>query len=84
MPWVVKTLKPELLRAAERESRQVRRAAARETADADAYLQLLEELGSELLEQVGGERRARRADRVGRKRSDLRESPLAELFRATG
>jgi len=58
MSWVVKAWKPELLQAAEREARRVRRAAGREAGDAAAYLRVLEDLGAELREDVRRRRRA--------------------------
>jgi hypothetical protein len=120
MGWVVTGLRTEALEAlvderareqaravvadAERDARRRSRAAARETADAAAYLDVLEALAVDTRRQVAGERRrlreARPASgppptpptppedpareiRVRPGRASLRESPLAELFRAT-
>jgi hypothetical protein len=58
MSWVVKAWKPELLQAAEREARRLRRAAGREADDAAAYLLVLEDLGIALREDVRRQRRA--------------------------
>ena len=93
MAWVVKELKPAARAAADREARRVRRAADREAEDARAYLLVLEDLGAQLRDDV----RTRRRDRPPRPpepdageirvkapgRATLRDSPLAELFRAT-
>ena len=105
MSWVVKAWKPALLQAAEREARRLRRAAGREADDATAYLLVLEDLGTELREDVRRQRRAPegepepeagrepeaapqpneiRATRSRPARASLRDSPLSELFRATG
>jgi hypothetical protein len=119
MSWVVKAWKPELLQAAEREARRLRRAAGREADDAAAYLLVLEDLGTQLREDVRRRRRAQeprplpipekrpaaatppppapepapepqarpaeiRATPSRPPRASLRDSPLSELFRATG
>jgi hypothetical protein len=71
MGWVVTSWRSEALERA-----------AREVADADAYLQALEQLGVETRERVREQRHTRRPPPpAGVAR--LRESPLAELFRAT-
>ena len=88
-----------IVAAAERDARRTTRAAARETADAIAYLEVLERLGQETLEAIRAQRRPAAADKAvsvpepppdeirvkpGRRaRASLRESPLTELFRAT-
>lgn len=83
MAWVVKTWRTEPLADAERAARHVRRVAAREVADADAHLGVLEDLGRELLAGVAQQRRpVERPDRAF-KRTTLRDSPLAGLFQAT-
>ena len=122
MGWVVKAWRAEglatlasqharqaaqgMLEAAERDARRMRRTAQRECSRTQGDLQRLEDMGSELLQDV----RDRRATGTGRgsggplvdgpptpelrmrdlrpgryrgRRSRLRESPLAELFRAT-
>ena len=102
MPWVVKSFKPEVVQAAEREARRVRREAAREAANAAAYLLVLEELGSDLREGLRRQRRAAPGHpeplpvpakrpapaaceiKATRGRATLRDSPLTDLFRATG
>ena len=124
MSWVVKAWKPELLQAAEREARRLRRAAGREAEDANAYLLVLEDLGTKLREDLRRQRRVReprplpipekrpaavsppeqrapqpesprqaktaaepaeiRATQARPARASLRDSPLSELFRATG
>jgi hypothetical protein len=73
MGWVVTSWRSEALERA-----------AREVADADAYLRALEDLGIETRERVRAQRLTVRpgpAPPAGVAR--LRESPLAELFRAT-
>jgi hypothetical protein len=109
-----------IVAAAERDARRFRRVAERETADALAYLEVLERLGRETLETVRAQRRqpvpearaahhralvpepphappvpapeeirvvdtrpARPAPPARPARASLRDSPLAELFRAT-
>jgi cell division septum initiation protein DivIVA len=68
MAWVVKAFKPEVLaaaeresrgvlREAERESRRVLRKAEREARDVSAHLLVLEDLGAELREHVRCRRR---------------------------
>ncbi|HYM57936.1 MAG TPA: hypothetical protein VES79_08230 [Solirubrobacteraceae bacterium] len=102
MGWIVTSWKTERLalllvaeavetaaqvrRVAERDAQRLHRAAAREAADAAAYLVALEELGVQTREAVRRRRQAESqpsdaAARVGR--ATLHESPLAELFRAT-
>ncbi len=84
MAWVVKTWRADPLADARREARRVRRVAAREVADADAHLDVLEGLGRELLAAVREHRRpAARPDRAF-KRTTLAEGPLAGLFQSTG
>jgi hypothetical protein len=88
----------EIVAAAERDARRATRAAARETADALAYLEVLERLGEETLEAVRAQRRPPDEQPVAppepppgrirvkhgrRPRASMRESPLTELFRAT-
>lgn len=86
MPWKVTSWRPDAVQAAEREARRLIRSAQREVADADAYLAELERFG----EQTRADIRARRrggADEIAVRRTErasLRNSPLAELFRATG
>ena len=104
MAWVVKTWRPEVIAAAEREARRLRRGAAREAEDAAAYLVVLEDLAAELREGLRAQRRDRpprplpipekrpapvTPEPAGeitarRGRAKLRDSPLGELFRATG
>ena len=89
MAWVVKAWKPEALAAAERQARRVRRATRRETADAGAYLRVLEELGGELRDDVRAHRRKAPPEPApgeitARKgRATLHDSPLGELFKST-
>jgi hypothetical protein len=110
MPWVVTSWRTDRLEAllgdragdivaaAERDARRVTRVAARERADAAAYLDALERLGEETLAAVRAQRRPRPAApaqeeirvldarpprRARAGRASLRESPLVELFRAT-
>ena len=93
-----------MLEAAERDARRIRREARGERSRTQGDLQRLEDMGSELLQDVRERRALARGDgepwaggppapelrvrdlrpthaRAGRMR--LRESPLAELFRAT-
>ncbi len=115
MGWVVKSVKPDAIEAlssdlaraaaaeivadAERDARRARRCAARETADALAYLEALETFGVLTRRLVRGRRQELRAGhaaappeaapaprRITRRpgRATLRESPLRDLFRATG
>jgi hypothetical protein len=74
MGWVVTSWRTDALERA-----------AREVADADAYLHALEELGLETRERVREQRHVMLpvgpAPPAGVAR--LRQSPLAELFRAT-
>jgi hypothetical protein len=83
--------------AAEREARRIERGARREAADADAYLAELERFGHDTVDQVAAHRRGLRSERpallpdepagpisVRKGRARLRDSPLGELFRATG
>jgi hypothetical protein len=99
MAWVVKAWKPDVLAAAERDARRARREARRETADAAAYLLVLEDLAAQLREDARGRRRElapaplpiprrRAAHAPGeitarRGRATLRDSPLGELFKST-
>ena len=57
MAWTVKAWKPEVLAAAERDARRVRREARREATDATAYLLVLEDLAAQLREDARGRRR---------------------------
>jgi hypothetical protein len=103
MAWVVTSWRHEALQAAERRARQLERRAAREIADADAYLTALERFGVDTRREVRRWRVALRTDGSGASvevretaparparparrtdRARLRDSPLAELFRATG
>lgn len=84
MAWVVKSWREDPVAEAEREARRVRRVAAREVADADAHLGVLEDLGGELLAGVREHRRPPERPEPAFRRSSLRESPLAELFQPTG
>jgi hypothetical protein len=91
MPWKVTSWRGD----AEREARRATRAAAREVADAGAYLDALERFGLDTRGEVRRQRVALRTDAAGapvavregaaRKpgRARLRDSPLRELFRAT-
>jgi hypothetical protein len=88
MPWKVTSWRPDAIQAAEREARRLLRGAQREVADADAYLAELERFGEETRATVRARRRetgeheeisVRRTERAS-----MRDSPLAELFRATG
>ena len=81
MAWIVTSWRNEALTVA-----------AREVADADAYLAALERFGVDTRGEVRRQRLELRADgpgattvRAARKpaRARLRESPLSELFRAT-
>jgi hypothetical protein len=93
MGWIVTSWRSDALAAAEREARRVSRGAAREVADARAYLDALERFGADTRAEVRRQRVALRTDGAGaatpvasrRKtaRASLRESPLTELFRAT-
>jgi hypothetical protein len=90
----------EIVLGAERKARRLERDARREAADADAYLAALERFGRETREQVAAHRRAIRPERperpellpdepdgpisVRRGRASLHDSPLNELFKATG
>jgi hypothetical protein len=77
MGWVVKSWRVDA-------HELVREKAARELADACAYLDALEQVGVETRRQVREQRRElRAADPPRRRRAVLRESPLTELFRAT-
>jgi len=98
MGWVVKTWRVEdALRAAERETRRLGRIAARETADAAAHLDALEQVGEETLRMVRARRAGARPEarlvvapepltvraRRNPRRASLRESPLNDLLKAT-
>jgi len=120
MGWVVKAWRAEglatlaaeharqaargMLEAAERDARRIRRTARRECSRTQGELQRLEDMGSELLQEVREQRtrggraggpwpdgppgpalrvRDLRRNRARGGRARLRESPLAELFRAT-
>ena len=68
-----------IVAAAERDARRTTRAAARETADAIAYLDVLERLGRETLDAV----RAQRADRDGPPAPPVSPEPPSEEIRVT-
>jgi hypothetical protein len=73
MGWVVTSWRNEALERA-----------AREVADAEAYLRALEELGVQTRERVRVQRHTLRTPPPAPAGvSRLRQSPLAELFRAT-
>jgi hypothetical protein len=74
--WKVKTFKPEVLAAAEREAKHVRRTTAEELA-------ALEALGAELREDVRDRRAADPEIKASRGRARLADGPLRDLFRAT-
>ena len=90
----------EIVLGAEREARRIERGARREAADAAAYLAELERFGHDTRDQVVAHRRGLRRERperpalvpdeptgpisVRKGRATLRDSPLGELFRATG
>jgi hypothetical protein len=91
MAWKVTSWRNEALAAAEREARRIKRDAAREAADAEAYLSALERFGIDTRGEVRRRRLELRADGPGAAtpttvrpgRARLRDSPLTELFRAT-
>ena len=90
----------EIVLGAECEARRIERVARREAADTDAYLAELERFGRDTREQIAAHRRELRSVQpapppivpaepagpinVSKGRAKLRESPLIELFRATG
>jgi hypothetical protein len=85
--WRGETLAREMLAAAERDARRLRRDAARECADAGAYLEELERFGEQTLADVRRRRSPARPPEVAptprRKRATMHDSPLSDLFRAT-
>ena len=88
MAWKVTSWRPDAVQAAEREARRLVRHAQREVADADAYLAELERFAEQTRVDVQARRRTATAGEeitVRRtERASMRDSPLAELFRATG
>jgi hypothetical protein len=62
MAWIVTSWRSEALAAAEREARRIKRDAAREAADAEAYLAALERFGLDTRGEIRRRRHELRAD----------------------